>query len=310
MPADRIIRSNFGRDIEQDLSSGDLEFKHHMIPTESLLDCMAWGFKYAQYWQERGGHPAENAFDFFERFKNTVPNNFTEYQLPVINLGRETPKEAVCTVFEKVNTGGVTLNVFELVTASFAADNFSLRDDWEERRRRLHSEFGVLQGIQGDHFLQTVTLLATQAQHQEAIAERRPKHQIPAVGCKRADILNLTLGEYRQWAQRVDEGFRDAAKFLHGQFVFTAANLPYNTQLVPLAALYAALDDELATANAQEKLNNWFWCGIFGEAYGSAVESQFVRDLSQVASYVHGGREPELVTEASFIPERLLSLLW
>ena len=64
----------------------------------------------------------------------------------------------MCTVFEKVNTGGVTLNVFELVTASFAADSFSLRDDWAVRSRRLHSEFGALQGVGGDQFLQAVTL--------------------------------------------------------------------------------------------------------------------------------------------------------
>jgi hypothetical protein len=36
----------------------------------------------------------------------------------VIVLLRDTPKEAVCQVFEKVNTGGVSLTVFELVTAT------------------------------------------------------------------------------------------------------------------------------------------------------------------------------------------------
>ena len=308
IPEDRVVRTNFGRDVKLDLSSADYEFEHHMIPTEHVLDGMEWGFKYAHYWQNRGGHPDHSAFDFFTRFKNAVLNNFTEYQLPVINLGKETPKEAVCTVFEKVNTGGVTLNVFELVTASFAADDFSLRDDWGARRERLHSEFGVLQGIQGDYFLQSVTLLATQARYREAVSGNSPPHQIPGIGCKRADILNLTLGEYQKWADRVEEGFRDTAKFLHGQFMFTAANVPYSTQLVPLAALYVALGEELATANAQEKLNHWFWCGIFGEAYGSAVESQFVRDLVEVEGYVRGGDEPTLVTQANFIPVRLLSL--
>ena len=308
VPEERVVTSNFGRKVELDLSSPAREFEHHMIPTEKVMDGMAWGFGYAQYWQQRGGHPHGGPFAFFERFKDNVLNNFTEYQLPVINLGKETPKEAVCTVFEKVNTGGVTLNVFELVTASFAAGDFSLRDDWEARRKRMHAAFGVLQGLQGDQFLQAVTLLATQARHRDAVAENRPPNQIPGIGCKRAEILNLVLDEYRAWADRVEEGFRDAAKFLHGQFVFTAGNVPYGTQLVPLAALYAGLGKELVAANAQEKLSHWFWCGVLGEAYGSAVESQFALDLSQVTGYVRGGPEPTLVTEASFIPERLLSL--
>jgi len=56
--------------------------------------------------------------------------NFVAYTVPVIILKKETPKEAVCTVFEKVNTGGIVLNVFELLTASFAAHNFRLNLDW------------------------------------------------------------------------------------------------------------------------------------------------------------------------------------
>jgi hypothetical protein len=37
-------------------------------------------------------------------------------------------------IFENVNTGGVPLTVFELVTATFAADGFNLRDDWEKSK--------------------------------------------------------------------------------------------------------------------------------------------------------------------------------
>ena len=307
LPEDRVVRSNFGRDVELDLSSCEHEFQNHMIPTEMVMNGMKWGFNYANYWQKHGGHPYGDPFAFFTQFNEEVLNNFTEYQLPIINLGKSTPKEAVCTVFEKVNTGGVTLSVFELVTAAFAADDFRLRDDWEARRERLR-ESRVLRGVQADHFLQAVTLLATQARQRTATSEEKPPNQTPGIGCKRADILNLKLSEYQQWADRVEGGFKDAAEFLHSQFVFTSYDVPYNTQLVPLAALYAELGKELATANAQDKLNRWFWCGIFGETYGGGVETQFALDLPQVSSYVRGGPEPSLVTQANFAPERLLSL--
>ena len=55
-------------------------------------------------------------------FQSQVLKNISDYRLPVIRLAHETPKEAVCTVFEKVNTGGVPLNVFELLTATYAGD--------------------------------------------------------------------------------------------------------------------------------------------------------------------------------------------
>ena len=64
-----------------------------------------------------------------------------------------------------------------------------------------------------------------------------------------------------------------AAKFLHTQFIFSGYNVPYATQLVPLAALFVELGGELDPANAKAKLERWFWSGIFSEAYGGAVET-------------------------------------
>ena len=308
VPEDRVIRSNFGRDIVLSLSEQDDQFQHHMIPTEQVMDGMAWGFSYAQYWGVRGGHPKGNPFSFFTEFKNVVLDNFSEYQIPVINLGKETSKEAVCTVFEKVNTGGVTLNVFELVTASFAADGFRLREDWGARRGRLHAAFGVLQGIDGAQFLQAVTLLATQERRRMFTTDNAPPTQAPGIDCRRASILDLSLREYQSWADRVEEGFKAAAGFLNGQFVFTKGNVPYNTQLVPLAALYVELGRELEPARSREQLERWFWCGVLGEVYGGSVETQFANDLVQVANHVRGGPEPALVGQATFAPERLLSL--
>ena len=305
VPKSRVETRNFGREIVLDLSSKELEFQQHMMPTERIKDDTAWGFQYAQYWDAaEETHPHGNAFEFFMQFQNAVLKNFTSYQLPVINLDKDTSKEAVCTVFEKVNTGGVTLNVFELLTATLAADGFSLRDDWDARRNQMCTKFGMLQGVDGTNFLQAVTLLVTQQRQRQAPKDQPP----PRIGCKRADILSLTLQEYKSWANQVEQGFEAAAKFLHDQFVFTQPNIPYNTQLVPLAALYVELGHELDTLNAKDLLERWYWCGVFGEMYGSSVETQYARDLPEVAEYIRTGTEPYLVREANFVPGRLISL--
>ena len=82
-----------------------------------------------------------------------VVRNFDQYQVPVIKLGKDTSRAAVCLVFEKVNTGGKPLDAFELVTAMYAAEEFHLRDDWKERRKRLVSNQPVLDKIEPDEFL-------------------------------------------------------------------------------------------------------------------------------------------------------------
>ena len=308
VPTNRIVTRNFGREIELNLSNSELEYQAHMMPTERLFDSITWMLGYIGYWQKSDPpHPHHDVTKFFEDFNSSILKSFTDYQLPVINLDKDTPKEAVCTVFEKVNTGGVTLTVFELVTASFAAENFSLRDDWNERQQRLHPT-GVLQGIGGEQFLQVITLLATQEGRRQALRSGTAQNQAPGVSCKKEAILNLTLKEYQYWADQVEAAFKEAAKFLRSQFIFRQIDLPYNTQLVPLAALYVELGLELSPANAKVRLEHWYWSGIFGEAYAGNTETQFALDLQEVAEYVRKGVGPRLVNESNFVPERLISL--
>ena len=313
VPDNKIGTRNFSKDV-LDLSCAEREYEQHMFPAKLLFDMAPkWQLEYIQYWNNRGDdqHNKGDPVQFYKEFTERVIQSFHQYQLPVIQLDKAMPKEAVCTVFEKVNTGGVSLTVFELVTASFAAESggFSLRDDWDKREERLHSDFeGVLQGIDGMNFLQVVTLLKTQEDRMEAMKSGREANRAPPISCKKRDILNLRREHYRAWADRVESGFRKAAKFLLSQYVYGRHNVPYNTQLVPLAALYVHLGNDLDPASAKEKLARWYWSGIFGEAYGGAVETRYSEDLAQVTEYIRGGSEPGRIEQASFLPERLLTL--
>ena len=197
-----------------------------------------------------------------------------------------------------IDTSPVGVAVFDAVTGAPVSFNR------EARRKRMYTKFGVLQGMNSTNFLQAITLLATQKRQRRATGSPIA----PAIGCKRSDILSLTLDEYRMWADRVERGYEEAARFLNSHFVFTQVNVPYNTQLVPLSALYVELGRDLDPADARTRLDRWYWCGVFGEMYGSAVESQYARDLTEVPEYIRNGSKPTLIREANIAPARLISL--
>lgn len=95
-----------------------------------------------------------------------------QYKIPVILLSKETPKEAVCQVFENVNTGGVSLTVFELVTAIFAMDDFELRKDWEARKEKYFSG-DLLSVITSTDFLVACTLLSSYKKVALSVVKRK-----------------------------------------------------------------------------------------------------------------------------------------
>ena len=122
-----MITTNFGKDIKLDLSTPEKEFEQKMFPLNVILDYIKkedWQNKYYAYY---GYEPT--IIQQFTQFNSKLVVPTMQYKMPVILLGKETPKEAVCQVFENVNTGGVSLTVFELITAIFAMDDFELRKD-------------------------------------------------------------------------------------------------------------------------------------------------------------------------------------
>jgi len=116
------------------------------------------------------------------------------------------------------------------------------------------------------------------------------------------------LSEYKEHADRLTDGFIKAADFLREQRIFTASDLPYSTQLIPISVLLAILDSKAHDNAIKSKISRWFWCGVFGEMYGSANETRYVNDVTGVMEWVSGGAEPDTVLKAYFQPTRLLSL--
>ncbi len=150
LPEDRQIK-RFGREVVEDYSTPEREYEAMLFPLSKVFDTFEWRVGFDRFW----GHDPEKA-ELWNEFEKSFVKRFEQYPVPVIELDKDTPKEAVCQVFEKVNTGGVTLTVFELLTATFTADNHPLRQDWEQRQRAIHAR-PVLAGVSNTDFIQAVT---------------------------------------------------------------------------------------------------------------------------------------------------------
>ena len=308
VPEGRLVASDFGRKVELDLRTREAEIRAGMFPLDIVLDggeVYDWSMDYADAVPE----DLKERRDAWKRFSDRVVKPFQDYQVPTIQLSEDTPKEAVCQVFEKVNTGGVVLTVFELLTATFAADDLSLRDDWATRRARF-ADYPVLKGFAETDFLQVVALLATYDRRAEHLRRGDEAERAPPVSCKRRDVLRLTLEDYRRWAPTAEAGVQRVAPFMHEEFVFRHKDLPYATQLVPLAAIFGVLGKDATENHAtSKKLRQWLWCGVFGELYGSSTETRFANDLVDCVRWIEGGGElPRTVRDAQFQSDRLLTL--
>lgn len=304
IPADGVVRENFNRDIKLDVSTREGQYANGYVPITLLYDSNEW-IEWMMEYPDR---------DVAKRFHDIFVSPASKYQIPAIELDKETDKAAVATVFEKVNIGGLPLNVFELLTAVFAGDgehfaktgeDFRLNDDWNETRK-LWEAYPVLDGVENTDFLQAVTMLSSLKRQNMASGDSRKV----AVTAKREDVLKLTLADYLEWRDALREAFIWASAFLADLHIFTARDVPYQKQLVPLAAIRVVLGNDADLHSVRARIARWYWSGVFGELYGSAIETRFTRDLESVPEWSRSddAPTPRTVSDANFVESRLHSM--
>jgi hypothetical protein len=215
-----------------------------------------------------------------------------DYRFPVVTLSDSTSAEAVCTIFETLNRTGVKLSPFELLTARYWHKAVNLRQLWATAKQT----YSIIEDFAIDPYyvLQIVSLIGR-----------------PTPSIKRSDILNLEVGVISKWWDPAVEGLKDALTFLQNECgVLTPGLLPYNTIVIPLAALFARCADLSgpSVGTFRDRIARWFWCAVFGQKYESSPTSQSVLDFTEFMSWMQNGAEPDTVISFRFDPLALRSV--
>lgn len=296
---DKIKTENIGRNIILDLRTREDEYRNLMFPLNlTFSDTMDWIWGLITYNKE--------TMPIVQKFQQEILEPLKKYTFPVITLAKDTTPEAVCQIFENVNTGGVTLTVFELVTAKFAAmGSKNLREEWSGLRKEFDKRNDdLLKDLSGPNFLTSMTLLLSYL--------KMKKGERQTVSCKKKDVLKLKYEDFFVHLDELKCGFSCAANFMIQQGIYKSIDIPYSTQFIPLAAIFAYDNmngKKLGLMQNLDLLSKWFWCGVFGELYGSANETRFAQDIIGVFEWMDDANiTPETVTRANFDATRLLSL--
>ncbi len=197
---------------------------------------------------------------------NLVWETFHEYVIPVVTIP-EAPIEKVGVIFERINSRGTRLTIFDLMVAATWArtgtEEFDLRD-------KVNSLLSQLADKDYDE-IEDVTVLRTIAVVRHASARREVILKLREEGPENLTTLIATTNA--ALAQAVD--------FLSTQVCVKSSDfLPYERQLLLLAFLMSR--KERLTPEDTRVLRSWFWRTSLSERYRAGGEAFFDEDLSAV----------------------------
>jgi hypothetical protein len=294
---DEIVFDRAKREL-RGLDAPDVQFEQHILPCTALLQSQlfySWRDAFEDWLREN--HPDQldgYRHEWRDKWTEAVAG-FQSFEVPLVELPLvdEADGDAigrVCAIFEKLNSTGVELSVYDLLTARLYRSGIKLHDLWDESCRE-HSRLRTWSGGKADKNKFGVLVLRTLA----LLRGLDPKPKI---------LIDLSPEQFEEDWRRAAAAMDRALELIthvgpDGFGVFDAKWLP-GFGLVPvLAALRAELETHKLGDEARSELRHWYWSNVFTERYSSAIESKSRKDYAEMtAHWFESAPEPAVISEA------------
>lgn len=274
------------------------QYQRRILPCTALLrpaDFLKWRDGLDDWLRDNDADGHRQFRDKWREKWTAAINAFQAFEVPLVELPTVSDDDTeaigrVCAIFEKLNSTGVELSVYDLLTARLYRSGIRLHDLWGEacdehprlkawsRGKADNNKFGVL-------LLRTLALLR-------------------GLDPKPAFLINLKPQDFdRDW-KRAAAAIERGLELLElvgpdGFGVFNAKWLPGFGLLPVLAALRSEIEERRLGEGPRADLRRWYWCNVFLERYSSAVESKSRKDYAEMlARWTTGGSPPGVFAEA------------
>lgn len=201
--------------------------------------------------------PPEN-LKRIEEYKKRI-----ESYLFSIILIKEAPLDIATEIFTRINVGGKSLTLFEIMVAKTfdAVKDFDLSEKYDELIERLKPL--NFETIPDATVLQTMSIILSGE-------------------CTRKQILKLKKKDFIEcWDKGTDAIERTVEYFRSYYRIPVSQLLPYNALIIPFSYFFYHHKDK-PTGDKQKFLQDYFWRCSLSERFSSGVETKLAQDIKRI----------------------------
>jgi hypothetical protein len=272
----------------------EYQFTNLILPFTAIEDWNTWLNKYERWLIEKNQDRYLNVYFNHEKLVwNDLMERVKHFTVPVIEIPKIPPNDPeriaeVCAIFEKMNSTGVKLSVYDLLTARmyrFGIDMHSLWKKAVNQNELLNQYSDGEPDYYGVYVLRTLSLIRR--------LDAKSKTLINLDNIEFEEDWNKTINYIEKALERITSSNED------GFGVIDPKWMPYSTMVSPLAAMLHAIESQRMGHNAYKLIQRWYWASVFRERYAGSVESKIYKDFQDFKKAVKDENfEPEVIQEA------------
>lgn len=195
---------------------------------------------------------------------NAYSTAFKTYEFSTVVLRKEDIDSAI-EVFTRINTGGQTLTLFEIMSAKTYDEEqqFDMQAEWESFIKEL--EAIKYEGVSSTVVLSLLSLVLSRTKE-----------------CKRKTILALDKQAIIDNWEDAISALKDSIDYFRTTYRIPVSQLlPYDSLLVPFAYFYF-LNKEKPESDQRKYLEEFFWRMSLSYRYSSSTESRLAQDIKRI----------------------------
>lgn len=249
------------------------QYENRILPFTKVLNWSDWQNGYERQLIEK------DRDEYFDNYHPSIKpvwdkaiSELSSFQVPIIEIPRVRDDDSrniaeVCAIFEKINSTGVPLSVYDLLTARLFKYKIDLHSLWEaaaEEHPQLAAFSGGEPDVYGLYLLRTLALLRKQEVKAKALINLSPEN---------------FQNDWNRAADAVERALeRLVAVNVDGFGVFDQRWQPYSTLIPVMAAALSEFERLKVGAYAYSALKCWYWGSVLLERYAGSVDSITYRD--------------------------------
>ncbi len=285
------------------LLSREETFLRLLFPLQQLSSYAEWVYGLEDFLNDRCKSSGESRLleqirKLTRAIDSRLRNIWDGFEIPYVSLPDSMELYQVTDIFEKINTAGLRLSVFDLLIARLSKYEIELRKLWEGATQRYPKLLDYYKSIDKMpiYILQSVSLCYNKAS-----------------SCKREDILDIYRKVFFQdseldfskvWYEMADYVNRaitkmETLRYESGFGVKDERSLPFEPLIPILAALLKEIDSNEDKLKCYDKLKTWYWSSVFSNAYSGAVDTQLAADFKDMRDWFRqDSKTPKTVEDA------------
>lgn len=223
----------------------------------------------------------------------TYKNKLTNYDFSTITI-KDYPIEVACEVFSRINTGGKSLTVFEIMVAKTydEAKKFDLAEKYELLRDGSDDSKECLTSAKFETLPESIMMQCVAAITVRAVRSR--------------DILKIRRETFIDKWEPMKASLFTAIDFIRSELRVPVSQLvPYPALVVPLVYFFYATTNKKPSIEQVRLLQQFFYWAGLTERYGSSTESKMSEDFNKMDAIVKGVGPTYPNTELLVSPQKI-----